>query len=407
MKLNTLLLTSAATLMATSVAFAADLPSKKAAPAAGSVQVCKVGGMTGFTIPGSDTCLGISGVLRYNASYQDASPLEEFSGAGILAGTADLPADNDGRRDWHQAGFYRFNVDARTNTEVGVVRSFIRMTNGDFDKAYIQFAGITAGVKDSIADIVSTDSNNSGTGFDAPTTGIDYQISTGGITFGIGAEQSIDRNINNSATAVTGEVANLALLSDRPDLVAHISGTSGNVGFAVAAVSHQAVDALTLADNNGWAVIGRLNAKLGDIGVRVWGAMSEGASAYTGNYTTTTSSPAFTNVTLTNTFSGMPDFDDAQNFTNEGSAFGGELSVGLGKATTLYVLGRQNKHELGAWDWTETQLGVQLSHTIAKGLSIHPEFIYTDGEINNFTQDAASDATYEGYVYALRIQRDF
>ena len=68
MKLNTVLLTSAATLMATSVAFAADLPSKKAAPSAGSVQVCKVAGKTGFSLPGSDTCVVMSGYVWAEAN---------------------------------------------------------------------------------------------------------------------------------------------------------------------------------------------------------------------------------------------------------------------------------------------------------------------------------------------------
>src|ERR1700689_4816216 len=44
-------------------AHAADLPTLKAAPIA-YVMTCNVGGMAGFVIPGSDTCLRISGYVN-------------------------------------------------------------------------------------------------------------------------------------------------------------------------------------------------------------------------------------------------------------------------------------------------------------------------------------------------------
>jgi len=65
MKLTkTLLLGSAATLVVVAGAQAADLPTKKGAPAAEYVKVCKVGDIAGFVIPGSDTCLKISGYVN-------------------------------------------------------------------------------------------------------------------------------------------------------------------------------------------------------------------------------------------------------------------------------------------------------------------------------------------------------
>ncbi len=61
--IKSLLLGSAATLVVVAGAQAADLPTKKGAPAAEYVKVCKIDGMAGFVIPGSDTCLKISGYL--------------------------------------------------------------------------------------------------------------------------------------------------------------------------------------------------------------------------------------------------------------------------------------------------------------------------------------------------------
>ena len=61
--IKSLLLGSAAGIVAVASAQAADLPTKKAAPAAEYVKVCTVGGITGFVLPGSDTCMKISGYL--------------------------------------------------------------------------------------------------------------------------------------------------------------------------------------------------------------------------------------------------------------------------------------------------------------------------------------------------------
>ena len=55
--MKSLLLGSAATLVVVASAQAADLPTKKGAPAAEYVKVCKVGDIASFIIPGSDTCL--------------------------------------------------------------------------------------------------------------------------------------------------------------------------------------------------------------------------------------------------------------------------------------------------------------------------------------------------------------
>src|ERR1700748_3293957 len=53
---------SAAGLGAAASAQAADLPTRKAAPVE-YVRVCNVGGITGWTLPGSDTCVKFSGYM--------------------------------------------------------------------------------------------------------------------------------------------------------------------------------------------------------------------------------------------------------------------------------------------------------------------------------------------------------
>ena len=60
--MKSLLLGSAAGIVAVASAQAADLPTRKAAPVE-YVRVCNVGGITGWTLPGSDTCLKLSGYI--------------------------------------------------------------------------------------------------------------------------------------------------------------------------------------------------------------------------------------------------------------------------------------------------------------------------------------------------------
>jgi hypothetical protein len=60
--IKSLLLGSAAGIVAVASAQAADLPTKKALPVE-YVRVCNVGGITGWTLPGSDTCVKFSGYI--------------------------------------------------------------------------------------------------------------------------------------------------------------------------------------------------------------------------------------------------------------------------------------------------------------------------------------------------------
>src|SRR6202451_1041457 len=60
--IKSILLGSAAGLVAVASAQAADLPTRKAAPVE-YVRVCNVGGITGWVLPGSDTCVKLSGYV--------------------------------------------------------------------------------------------------------------------------------------------------------------------------------------------------------------------------------------------------------------------------------------------------------------------------------------------------------
>ncbi|CUA89316.1 Porin subfamily [Chelatococcus sambhunathii] len=142
---------------------AADLPMTKAAPVE-YVRVCSLHGAGFFYIPGSDTCIKIGGRVR--AEYRYLEPLWNTPGDG---------RENDAT-GFRAVG--RLNVDARTATDWGTLRAFVQVdvfadtgvynaqpgpagdsTDVVLDKAYIQWAGITAGRATSFFDFYANDLN--------------------------------------------------------------------------------------------------------------------------------------------------------------------------------------------------------------------------------------------------------
>ena len=78
--IKSLLLGSAAGIVAVATAQAADLPTRKAAPVE-YVRVCNVGGITGWTLPGSDTCVKFSGYMT--AHFIGGNISNQYNSASI------------------------------------------------------------------------------------------------------------------------------------------------------------------------------------------------------------------------------------------------------------------------------------------------------------------------------------
>ena len=117
---KSLILGSAAGLVAMSGAQAADLPVK--AKAVEYVRICSLYGAGFFYIPGTDTCIKLGGYLRvdttFNGSIYDQS-----------AWSGDLGQGNRYRDYFASRSRMALTVDTRTATEYGVVRTF---GQGDF-----------------------------------------------------------------------------------------------------------------------------------------------------------------------------------------------------------------------------------------------------------------------------------
>jgi Porin subfamily len=236
--LKSSLLSSAATLAALGAAHAADLPDKKAVPIE-YVRVCTAYGAGFFYIPGTDTCLRVSGRARFEGGYMTAATRQAGTNAGDTAG--------------YQARL-RFNLDARTQTAYGTLRAFVRLDAGsrtgyansgtqqrigqayaavgtdqfgraqqymNVDKAFIQFAGLTAGRASSFFDFYAHDFEIYGAtmGSDVSSTNLFAYTATfgGGLSASLSVEDPVFRRspvfspLGVSALVSTGSVSNFGV----------------------------------------------------------------------------------------------------------------------------------------------------------------------------------------------------
>ena len=164
---ETLLLASTAALVVVAGAQAADLPTKKGAPAAEYVKVCKVGDIAGFIIPGSDTCLRISGYVNAQIAAGNVADERQIQGG---VGNYGVEAATSAAKHVSDLGFStrgQVNFDAVTNTANGPLLAHIEIQSNSgvgFDPlgngavlnaGYVSWAGITAGKHSSFYDYLA------------------------------------------------------------------------------------------------------------------------------------------------------------------------------------------------------------------------------------------------------------
>lgn len=256
---KSLLLGSAAGLCAVAGAQAADLPVKKAAPVE-YVRICTAYGAGFFYIPGTDTCLRVGGRARFE--YEVRS--KRSRGAYNNTTFAPILSSNDDVSGFRGLG--RLNLDARTETAYGTLRAFVRFeiasrtgqgilrsgtterygtsfpglgvdtvgraqTNVNIDKAFVQFAGITAGRASSFFDFYAHDLEFVGLtpGSDVSATNLIAYTATlgGGLSATISMEDPIYRRSPvfntgglTSISGITGVINGGTLQPGSPGLIA-------------------------------------------------------------------------------------------------------------------------------------------------------------------------------------------
>ena len=326
--LKTFLLGSAAWVIVTAGVEAADLPTRKAA-AVGYVRVCDVGGVTGWTLPGSDTCVKFSGYItgqftggNLNTQYNwaDTSVLEGIAGASMppfvqgLSSQRVLVAASAAQQNTtlyrHETGWttrVNFGFDMASNTAYGplighfdlnaeAANGFDAISNNTYlNTGYLTWAGVTAGVAQSFfsftaggdnwANLLSPDRK----GFNEPPLLACTASFAGGFSATLSAESPGPLGSSGGGTQLTGAAGsnpgNITFGGQRwPDIVgvlhvkqdwgeAQVSGVIHDVNVSSDAITSGAV----AADSCGVAALALVNCdfqqhKVGwgvDAGVKV------------------------------------------------------------------------------------------------------------------------------------------
>jgi Porin subfamily len=156
---KSLLLGSAAGLVAVAGAQAADLPVK--AKPVQYVKICSLYGAGFYYIPGTDMCLKIGGWTRFEAAYGTNN-----SSVGTWASDVNNRTTNN---TWYRVRGY-ITADAREQTAYGVARAYIAVglstssvvnvasaaNQFDANRAFIQWAGFTFGRTQSFYELYSS-----------------------------------------------------------------------------------------------------------------------------------------------------------------------------------------------------------------------------------------------------------
>ncbi|MDH2386973.1 porin [Bradyrhizobium sp. CER78] len=175
-----LLLGSAAALAASSGAMAADLPVK--AKAVEYVKVCSLYGPGFYFIPGTDTCIKLGGYLRVDVlANTNSDHTGNYAGAG--------GANNRFTNGYTWRSREDLNVDTRTATEYGVVRTFFDATFSWTSDSYGAGAAAGSTVYSPIGTSAAPNNASAG-GVAAGTVGVYYAfIQFAGFTMGKAVSQ--------------------------------------------------------------------------------------------------------------------------------------------------------------------------------------------------------------------------
>ncbi len=216
---KSLLLGTAAGLVAMSGAQAADLPVK--AKPVQYVKICSLYGAGFYYVPGTDMCLKIGGWVRQYITWN--------ANGSLTNGALVLNTQTRGTTDWGTRTRGYITADARNQTEYGTVRSYIAVglsaggagsaadvaagsgPGFSANRAFIQFAGFTFGLSQSFYDIYSAPATSFFGGAINPSsdTGDGGKVVTGytaqfgnGFSASLAAEGRRDIGVINANTAI-------------------------------------------------------------------------------------------------------------------------------------------------------------------------------------------------------------
>ena len=380
---KSLILGSAAGMLAVAGAQAADLPVK--AKPAEYVKVCSAYGAGFYYIPGTDICLRIGGYLYSQFQVNDRNNgLEATTGARNRL---------DNWTDWR---IRQTNIlDARTNTEYGTLRSYFSggfqwdtSANGFpnnqnssvtcanwlwyYNAAFIQFAGFTFGIANSFFDTDNSTFMNSPPGYSLAKSSpmIAYTAQLGsGISATVSVEDStLRRNaiqVGNLSAGTTAAPVTLTLNSGQtfglgglntgyagqymPDIVANLRVDQAWGNAQISGLVHQVMTSVQTGsigqiqgagEKYGYAFLGGLTFKVPQIGAGdtlfLQGVWAKGCTACTD---ATGSNYNMTGRTLSYRLNGnnFPNLTLMDAYVPDGNTASGATSLNLTKSYSLDI----------------------------------------------------------------------
>lgn len=417
---KSLLLGSAAGLIAVSGASAADLGVKKPAPVE-YVKVCSAHGAGFFYIPGSDVCLQISGRVR--AEYH--------------AGTTWTRADDASSFRSHG----RINFDARQTTAFGLLRTYVCFeaypSTGRYignagaanetvgmNKGFIQFytgtAGFfTAGRAVSFFDMYALDGPNWGRTISSDRDNVNLFAYTftfgGGLSATISAEDAYARR-NNAAGSITyaGQrmpdvVGNLRV--DQAWGSAQLSGAVHQMNLVNRTPAGNYVDTAY-----GWAVQGglKLNLPMIAAGDALWlqAAYSQGAVDYAGVSRYAADSLFGLVRGVVNTADG---YIDALGNTKKATSWSMTAAFVHNFTPSIQMAlfggyGAVDYPSSSAWDYKAYNVGGSISWIPVRNFRIGTELTYNVIDPNgtgNAVAGLQAKGKYDSLNLRIRFQREF
>lgn len=464
-KIKSLVLGSAAAIVAIGGAQAADLPVK--AKAVEYVKVCSLYGAGFYYIPGTDTCIRIGGYLRAEVTVGGNASDNTFQNGDSALG---LRTGNQ----YQTRGRIMMNVDTRTATEYGVVRTFGAFgpqftsattntpaapdTQGNggmrVEAAFVQFAGFTFGRSASAYALPwngAPGNVNSGLmggpNYDAGVNNAQYTWQFGnGISASIGVDGQEQANRTGlalgAAAATTGAYTNAYVAPNSVDIVGNIRLDQAWGLLQFSAAAHQ-VDASYYNTTNatsghpgdkwGFAVTGALQIKNLPTGpgddIKISGTYTEGALRYVlgqsgatplnfnsvdgtsivalpvadGVYSATPGSA----IQLTKAYGFNGAFNHNWNQNWSSSIFGSYSHVDYNGAASLILVGANQNP-----DFNVSQLGLNTTWKPVKNLALILEgsWIHIDQNLVGTTTSAGRTFAYgdtDRFSGIFRVQRNF
>jgi len=205
MNLKSLLIGSAAALSSVTVANAADAIVAAEPEALEYVRVCDAFGTGFFYIPGTETCLKIGGYARFQIDVNRGTNLPP-------------PNGNNRTSDWDASSRGQVNFDARSETELGTLRSFIDLRFNADDalepdagflyQGFIELGGLRVGKFDNWWDSSLSGETDQINGNFTNGNAVRYVYDSAGFSVGLAVEEleGVVTTLNPNNIGISGHV---------------------------------------------------------------------------------------------------------------------------------------------------------------------------------------------------------